>query len=534
MTRFGHFASQVTEIVGLLEGEPVPSPFGEPHAIARRAAEETTAWLARESGLPMHELGEPGRGKMFGVLVVRDRDGAVGYLRAFSGMLFGEWVLPGFVPPLFVPAERDAFWPAAEAELDALEAERQALIAAEGALGLHALDAAQQAERQALRAVHAARKAERHAARAGDADRHALAQASRADTAELRRLDAAHAAQRAPLAAEAARLVDTRTALERRRTARSRELWAKLYAGYVVENARGERIPLDSLYAVPPGGAGDCAGPKLLGHAYREGLTPIAFAEWWWGAPPLAGGRLHGVYYPACRGKCGVLLPAMMTGLAVARPPLPGETPPDTALRVVFEDDWLLVVDKPIGLLSVPGRHDRLRDSVLLRVRERLPSAAVVHRLDLDTSGLLLLAKDETTYVELQRLFARRAIDKRYVAVLDGEVAGDRGQIDLPVRVDLLDRPRQIHDPAHGKAALTEWEVVARAPGETRIAFWPRTGRTHQLRVHAAHPQGLGVPIRGDRLYGRPADRLYLHAESLAFDHPRTGARVALTSPPRF
>jgi tRNA pseudouridine32 synthase/23S rRNA pseudouridine746 synthase len=196
--------------------------------------------------------------------------------------------------------------------------------------------------------------------------------------------------------------------------------------------------------------------------------------------------------------------------------------------RVVFEDRWLIVVDKPCGLLSVPGRDPALGDSVITRLRVDHPGALAVHRLDLDTSGLVVVAKDAETHAELQRAFARREVDKRYVAWLDGAIAADGGTVELPLRVDLDDRPRQIVDPEHGKPAVTEWRVVDRAAARTRVHLVPRTGRSHQLRVHAAHPLGIGAPIVGDRLYGRAAARLALHAEALAFVHPHTRRRLAL------
>jgi tRNA pseudouridine32 synthase/23S rRNA pseudouridine746 synthase len=205
--------------------------------------------------------------------------------------------------------------------------------------------------------------------------------------------------------------------------------------------------------------------------------------------------------------------------------------------RCVFEDDWLVVVDKPAGLLSVPGRGGQLRDSVLTRLRERHPGATgplVVHRLDLDASGLMLIAKDSWTYAALQGQFCRREIEKRYVAWLDGTVARDDGTISLALRVDLDDRPRQIHDAVRGKDAVTEWRVIARLGGRTRVALFPRSGRTHQLRVHAAHPMGLAAPIVGDRLYGRRDERLMLHAEALTFSHPRTGRRMEIQQPAPF
>jgi tRNA pseudouridine32 synthase / 23S rRNA pseudouridine746 synthase len=331
------------------------------------------------------------------------------------------------------------------------------------------------------------------------------------------------------------------TAVRRRQMERSNQLLEQIFEGYLIPSARGQQRPVKDLFAParPPGGTGDCAAPKLFAHAQREGLRPVALAEFWWGTPPAAGGRRPGEYYPSCRGKCGPVLAHMLDGWDVDPPPLfgaPGAVPPAQPCTV-FEDQWLVVVDKPVGLLSVPGRDPRLSDSVLSRLRDRYPEASgpvLVHRLDLDTSGLLLAAKDADTHAALQRQFLDRQVDKRYVAWLEGAVTGEAGVIDLPLRVDLDDRPRQIHDPIHGKPAITEWRVIARRQHRTRVAFTPRTGRTHQLRVHAAHAVGLGAPIVGDRLYGRPDRRLLLHAEGLAFTHPHTGARVALECPAPF
>ncbi len=414
----------------------LPSPFAPPVALAREAAEELRAKLR---GLDV-DLYAPGAGKMFGVLVVPG-----GYLAAFSGMLGGRWEVPGFAPPVFDVAARDAFWPAGEAELATID-----------------------------------------------------------DPAV--------------------------------RAARSRHYLARIHDTYVIANARGETRRLRELYpGEPPGGAGDCAAPKLIAWAYARGLEPIALAEVWCGAPPPDGGRVDGAFYPACRGKCGPLLAWQLDGIDVAPPPLYGSAPiPAHEPRVVFEDDWLVIVDKPVGLLSVPGRHAKLRDSVQVRLRQRYPDAVLAHRLDLDTSGLLVVAKDADTHVAMQRLFARREIEKRYVALLDGDVGGDVGVIDLPLRLDVDDRPRQIHDPVHGKPAVTTWRVVARSGDRTRVVLTPHTGRSHQLRVHAAHALGLGVPIVGDRLYGREDDRLYLHAEALRFVHPQTGVTITVERPAPF
>jgi tRNA pseudouridine32 synthase/23S rRNA pseudouridine746 synthase len=524
----------------------MPSPFGRLVApIARVAADELMAWLgAHETAWP--ELRAPGGGKMFGVLVVRDGAGRVGWLRAFSGKLGGAWTAPGFAPPVFDAAARDAFWPAGEAQLRAMAAEIDGASATPAAIARRERTAALDAELAALAHVHAARKTQRRSVRerGGDAATMlALDQASRADGAERRRLIAAQAEARAALAREVETFNAEQAARQRERQARSRELAAQLRDVYQVTDFTGRRSTIDALYAPAsaPGGAGECAAPKLLSAAQARGLVPIALAEFWWGAAPHAGGRVHGQLYPACRGKCGAVVPYMLGGVAVEPAPAFGAAPiAEGEPRVIFEDDWLVVVDKPVGLLSVPGRSAALADSVLARLRQRYPGATgplLVHRLDLDTSGLLLAAKDEATHRALAAMFARRELTKRYVAWLDGELAlarGDAGEIELPLRVDLDDRPRQIVDDAHGKPALTRWRVLARRDGRTLVELSPHTGRTHQLRVHCAHARGLGLAIAGDALYGRgelAAPRLLLHAEALAFAHPRTGAPVVVRAP---
>jgi tRNA pseudouridine32 synthase/23S rRNA pseudouridine746 synthase len=519
-----------------------PSPFAsEPHPLAIRAAEELRRELQAGLGAQLG-LEAPGGGKMFGALVVADRAGRVGYVRAFSGMVAGRWEIPGFVPPAFAPAARDAFWPAGERELAAIDA-RLADHHARTEPQLRALaelDARHTAELEALRRSHRERRHLRHAARDANLPREDLDRESRGDRAARRRLAAAHATERAPLAARAAAAAVLLADLAAARARRSRELWLALQDTYVLANASGQRRSLREMFAPaqPPGGAGDCAAPKLLAFAFRAGLRPIALAELWCGAPPATGGRHDGGYYPPCRGKCAPILAHMLTGIHADPDPIFGASP--TAAdepRTLYEDRWVAVVVKPAGLLSVPGRGDALRDSVLTRLRARYPQASgplLVHRLDLDVGGLLLCAKDADTYAALQRLFARREIDKRYVAWLDGDVRGDAGVVELALRVDLDDRPRQIVDPIHGKAATTEWHVLARAGGRTRVALIPRTGRAHQLRVHAAHPDGIGAPIVGDRLYGRAGDRLLLHAAGLRFVHPHTHAVVAFEDAPSF
>lgn len=477
----------------------MPSPFGLPHDAARRAAQD----LQRR--LPALR-----EGKMFGVLVV---DG--GYLAAFSGMLDGQWVVPGFVPPAFDLAARDAFWPAGERELGVLQEQIDALAAPRAEL------AAQLAHEEALldqlRVRHRERREERRLARAG-ATSHDLDQQSRGDGAERKRFEAEHRPVRDALAAKLREIDRQRAELAAQRADRSR--------GYLHGLQDTYAFPLRSLFAPaePPGGAGDCAAPKLIAYALRHGLVPRALAEFWWGPPSPLGDRRHGELYPACRGKCGPILAHLLDGIA---DPPPVYEAPLAEPRIIFEDAHLLVIAKPAGLLSVPGRSTK--DSVETRY-----GAFAAHRLDVDTSGLLLLAKDRDTLAALHRQFEHREVDKRYIAWLDGEVAGDAGTIELPLRLDVDDRPRQVVDPVHGKPAVTGWQVVERRARRTKVAFFPRTGRAHQIRVHAAHPSGLATPIVGDRLYGHADSRLLLHAERLGFIHPRTGVRLDLAEPPEF
>lgn len=459
-----------------------PTPFdrGAVHPLARRAAMELTETLQSRYETSWR-LNDADNGKMFGVLVVAAPDGTVGYLRGFSGMVNGQWEWDGWVPPTFDKPERDRVWVPGETEMLDFAAQRAALVAT-------------------------------------IPDEQNSVEARKVTTA-IRTLDET-------------------------RTARSRTLMTQIQESYHFQSARGETRSLRALFAPaePPGGAGDCAAPKLLAHAYRIGLRPLALTEFWWGAPAPTGDRRAGVFYAACRGKCLPILTHMLDGLPTDPPPLFGSAVFGAAEPItVYEDDELLVVNKPSGMLSVPGRSAALQDCVVSRLRVRYPDATgplVVHRLDLDTSGLLLVAKNITTASALQRLFSLREIDKQYVAWLDGTVAADHGEVSLPLRVDIDDRPRNIHDPLFGKPAITEWRVMQRDHGRTRVQFTPRTGRSHQLRVHAAHPLGLDAPIVGDRLYGRTApgdsERLLLHAERLAFVHPVSGARVVVEQPAPF
>ena len=321
------------------------------------------------------------------------------------------------------------------------------------------------------------------------------------------------------------------------------QLW--LFRQYRMLNANGEERDLVEIwhdyhqnpkiqkkFPLPPGGTGDCCAPKLLQYAYQNSLKPICMAEFWWGPSPQSEIRHHGEFYPACRGKCKPVLTWMLQGLDV-------DPDPETkgflhqGVEIIYEDEAIAAVYKPAGMLSVPGKADEY--SVATWAKERWADSMLPHRLDLLTSGIMLVAKTAEAYHHLQDQFAARTVKKKYLAVVEGKVASEHGVIDLPLNSDPLNRPRQIVDFENGKRAITEYRVQQTADWEgktiTLLALYPHTGRTHQLRMHCAHQQGLGCPIVGDELYGRKADRLYLQAESIAFVHPATGKRMHLFCP---
>ena len=330
----------------------------------------------------------------------------------------------------------------------------------------------------------------------------------------------------------------------------SRELQDWLFEQYVVLNGRGEKRSIRQIFAdrglVPPGGTGECAAPKLLQYALLHGLEPVAIGEFWYGTSPAREIRRSGAFYPACTGKCGPLLTYMMQGLDVAPNPLESDAHWNLSDPVVrYEDDTLIVVEKPAGMLAVPGRpvpgvapRRSLQDWLTDYCGNGAGSVLACHRLDMDTSGLMVFAKTPEAQASLQQQFERREVSKAYLAWI-GRVGtsvvlavGDRGKITLPLAPDWYDRPRQMVDPENGKPAVTEYEVLeVRPDGSAFVRLIPHTGRTHQLRVHCAHPDGLGRPILGDRLYGgTPADRMMLHAAFLSFRHPADGRRLTFES----
>ena len=510
--------------------------FYEPDALCLMAAEQVKGLVAQ------HETWreEVAQGKMFGVLVVErpaPHGTELGYLAAFSGQLGGKATWEGFVPPVFDYLQPDGYFKIHEREISEINArlsemERNPLL---NELKTRIANEQETAETElnAYRTMMAEAKKERENKRRRGAtaeEQAAMVTESQFQKAELRRLKQRIKAQIECLQAELNVQEKAMTDLKNKRKRLSDALQRWLFQQFEMLNARGERRNLLDIFAptpqrTPPAGTGECCAPKLLQHAFVMGYRPLSMAEFWLGRSPKTEIRREGAFYPACPGKCGPTLGFMLQGLAVQSVP---QKPVDRdALRVVYEDDGLVVVSKPHGMLSVPGRDGGT--SVAQLMRQRYPDAdspLVVHRLDQDTSGLMLIAKTKEMHRTLQLAFENHEVKKRYVAVLDGLLPPEkqRGEISLPLNSNYLDRPRQMVDWLNGKPAVTRYEVIGHEEGRTIVALYPLTGRTHQLRVHCAHPDGLNLPILGDPLYGRKADRMYLHAEVIEVE--KLGLRV--------
>ena len=538
---------------------------------------------------------EKGCGKMFGVLVVEyeDEEGALqrGFLAAYSGLLGGRNDWPYFVPPVFDAQQPDGHFKRTEREISAINREIAAIE--HDAEYLQSVEQHEQtkkrlqAEVDAFKAEVDAAKARRDARRKSgeplsEEEQAEMIRESQFMKAELRRRRKAMEQADSTLTTHHSTFLKS---LQRKRKQMSDELQRWLFSAYRMLNAKGEERDLIDIFreythAMPPAGAGDCCAPKLLQYAYLHHLRPVCMAEFWWGESPASEIRHHLHYYPACRSKCLPILTHMLKGLDVAPNPL-AQKRHTAEPRVLYADEYIMVVDKPAGMLSVPGKAESVRsefsDSANISVEEYFENNSklkiqnskflkAAHRLDMDTSGLLVLARTEQAYVELQRQFASRETVKRYEAVLSGvptqnsklktqnsstQPSGCLEAISLPLIADINDRPRQRVDMEHGKPALTLYNIVeVRAvDANTAVAYttkkvdkrltlvhlYPKTGRTHQLRVHCAHPLGLACPILGDPLYGiERADRMYLHAAELTFRHPVTDETMHFLSPSGF
>ena len=538
------FTTSITDI-------PLPERFTypfcyTPHPLCILAAKEVQSYLTRQTAWK----DELRQGKMFGVLIVQTEHGETGYLAAFSGILAGKNLHPFFVPPVYDLLQPQGFFKIEEENISSINRNiRQlendkayAALSAELARTIQSAEDILATAKAQLKEAKTAREQRRKEKELNAQEEAELIRESQFQKAEYKRLERSWKARITTLQTQTEDWERRISALKSERKTRSAALQQKLFEQFGMLNYRGEVKNLceifgQTVHKTPPAGAGECAAPKLLQQAYLHGWKPIAMAEFWWGDSPKTEIRHHGHYYPACKGKCEPILQHMLQGLQVEENPmLKRMQVPSQNLEIVYEDPWLSVINKPAGMLSVPGKEDAV--SVYSLMREQYPEAdgpLTVHRLDMATSGLILIAKTKRVHQNLQAQFKNRLVRKRYVALLEGIVPKDKGTVDLPLCLNPLDRPRQMVHTEHGKPAITDYQVLERLDGKrTRIAFYPRTGRTHQLRIHAAHPLGLHCPIIGDELYGEKADRLYLHAEYLEFTHPITGETVRITKEAEF
>ena len=515
-----------------------------PHPLSLLAAEQVKGYLATRQ----EWVEEIARGKMFGVLVVQDDDGELDFIAAFSGNLAGSNYHHYFVPPIYDMLQPGDFFRSGEAEISIINSRiktiEQSVEYLSAKQDLHQYIAYAERELSGIKVAIAECKRLRAERRDAGEDERTLVLESQRDNADMQRAKRMFKEQTSLLAERYDSFVRQISELKSERQQRSYELQMQLFKQFRILNARGVIKDLVELFAptpqaVPPAGAGECAAPKLLQYAYLNNLKPIAMAEFWQGASPRGEVRHHDAFYPACNSKCKPILSFMLEGLNVEPNPLCNIVPPEP--RVIWEDEWLVAIDKPSGMLSVDGKSG-VR-SVQRWVAERYPEASgpmIIHRLDQSTSGVLLLAKDKETHKALQEQFIKRRVNKRYVAILEGCVTSEQGTIDLPIKLDYDNRPRQMVA-IDGKRAITEYRVLSSDGSRTRIEFYPVTGRTHQLRLHSAHKDGLNAPIVGDDIYGavgtkvvNTEQRLCLHASYLRFTHPYTGQNVELVSPAEF
>ncbi len=505
---------------------PVPQQFTfpfcyEPHPLCRLAAKEVM-----EHCYATEEM-RPSEGKMFGVLVVEDTTqpyrserechaDQLFYLAAFSGIYNGSYHHDGFVPTIYNLQNPDGFFHEEEKRIDAITQQINALDKKESS----SLNGIASHDGEARRELIALRKSKSHDLQMWTFRQFKMLNAK----GECRDLTEIFKDFKSPFSAEE-------------------------YNDY--KSGRTSQKPKPKI-GIPPGGAGECCAPKLLQYAYSHNLKPICMAEFWVGPPPKDEMRTEGNYYPACQHKCKPILTHMLQGLDVEENPMLRRNREMLAqVRTLYEDDSLMVVYKPSGLLSAPGKDEA--KTLLDLIRDTHPEAMLPHRLDMDTSGIMLVAMNEQIYKDLQAQFYRHEIKKKYIALLsssspkaeaysggeteqnsvfpDGSpLQGTVGLVSLPLMANPFDRPRQMVNHEHGKAATTRYEFLS----PDRVALYPETGRTHQLRVHCAHPEGLGRPIKGDNLYGTPSDRLYLHAERIEFIHPVTMEVMSFTIPAEF
>ncbi len=553
----------------------------EPHPLCIQACREVQEMLARREDWQE----EIARGKMFGVLIVENvkTDTDVpkwGYLAAYSGQIGGRSDWEDFVPAVFDYLQPDGYFKTHEAEISRINQSISHLEKDERMKEARTLIRQLQEERkrtiaayqEKMKEAKAKRDSRREAGNLSEAEEAQMIKESQFMKAELRRLKKS-LSEKTAQETEFEDYQENILRLKQLRKQLSDALQQWLFSQFRMLNQEGESKDLLEIFRdealkeypqaaiatsriaalkmVPPAGSGECCEPKLLQYAYQHGYKPLQMAMFWWGESPKEEIRHHLQFYPACNGKCKPILhwmlpPSVFESPASAENGIGGQKGPFPKqvemlyeqVETLYEDCELTVIHKPAGLLSVPGK-DAAQPSVYALMRRKYPEATgplIVHRLDMATSGLMIIAKTEFAYHRLQKEFLNHRVQKKYIAIIsEKEISGkdipEKGIISLPLMPDYLDRPRQIVDHEQGKEAITEYEVLEPVDdSHLRIALYPKTGRTHQLRVHCAHQEGLNAPILGDPLYGNEkAARLHLHAEEITFEHPLTGKKMTIT-----
>ena len=547
--KLSYFSDSTVNNISLPERFTFPFYY-KPHPLTKIAAAELQHYLETHTDLD-HNFGLSADrddmviGKMFGVLVVEDKEGKIGYLSAFSGKLAGTNDHPRFVPPVFDMLTENSFFLKEQEVISAVNTQIESILCDENYIRLK--ENIEQLSLQSAEEISALKKQLKQ-----NKDSRALLRAekkSKLDANEYKLFEADLIKQslydkyllRVLTEKWEGILEDARTqlssyelrieALKEERKERSAILQNQLFEQYTFLNIEGRQKSLQDIFkstafGKPPAGAGECATPKLLQYAFTHDYKPLAMAEFWWGSSPKSEIRQHKQFYPACTGKCKPILAHMLEGITVDENPFLLPTKDNISLDIIYEDESLVVVNKPAGLRSVPGID--IDDSVYSRLKDAMVIAEplIIHRLDMGTSGLLLVAKTPQAHKQIQRQFLNRAVSKRYTALLSKAICDKEGEISLPLIPDLYNRPMQLVCFETGKKSITQWKVVEVNDGTTRIHFWPLTGRTHQLRVHAAHQLGLNAPIVGDDLYGTSDKRLHLHAAYIAFTHPVSKKRM--------
>lgn len=488
---------------------------------------------------------------MLGVLVVQTNDGKLGYLSAYSGEMQAELETLAFVPPV-LPLPKGEDFPEMTA-INAIGKEIRQFEKSE--VFIRSKEQLKRITKETKENILAAKKAAKKAKSKRDQLRKEAVHLSRKkreellsdlteqgtrDGMNLRRFTRSENLRLEKAIAETRALEERLDALKTLQKDRSNELLDAIFKSFVFLNSHREGKDLMTVFKefgieVPPGGAGECAAPKLFQYAFMHDLNPVGLAEFWWGKPPNSQIREHGKFYPACKGKCQPILAHMLGGIHVRPNPLLENFGADKQLEILFGDEHMVIVNKPAGLLSVPGRH--ITDSVQTRILQQYPEATgplIVHRLDQDTSGIMLIALNKEAHKQLQRQFLERSVRKTYLAILEKPIKETKGVIELPLVLDINNRPMQMVDYDYGKPAITHYEIIKKTATRTLIQLRPITGRSHQLRVHCAHKLGLHAPILGDNLYGTPSKRLCLHAQQIEFLHPINKAPMKIGTLPPF